>query len=184
MNKTGQLSPSQFNDRITYANGGNKQPSWKDSGYNDFMERPALDNNYQTINGVKERWCEYNPVSWTFTIEKRNSEPVTLTFKKNPKGEISNQAILFEVGYDLWIAGMSEFEKSEILKRCAEKVKSYGISREINGHWLKQSRRNLRDSIDSYKLSNGTSLSSLVKAFDWNRNKRTYSFSFILISPK
>ena len=155
------LTPDQLKDLITYADGGHEPRSWKDYGFNDYMEKPATNGSQS-----KRHWCEYNPISWTFTLEKKNGESISLTFRKNPKGGISDQAILFEVGYGFWTAGIEEFEKSEVLKGAQEKTKTHGVSRDINDYWFKQTRRNLMDTINSYKLSSGVDLSTYVKALE------------------
>ena len=171
------LTPDQLKDLITYADGGHEPRSWKDYGFNDYMEKPATSGSQN-----KRPWCEYNPLTWTFTLEKKNGETITLTFRKNQKGEISDQAILFEVGYNLWTAGIEEFERAEVLKRIEEKANIHKVSREINGNWFKQARRNLTETIRDYKLSPDVDLSAFVKAFHLDKAKKG-KYCFLIIRP-
>lgn len=96
----------------------------------------------------KRRWCEYNPQTRTLTLESNNGQIVALTFRNKEDEKTSGQALLFEVGYDLWNSGTVEFTLQEVLKRCSDKFKRSHHITDATNVWFKNTRVNLRRTIE------------------------------------
>ena len=119
------------------------------------------------------RWCDYDYNTRTFQIIENNGQVVSLTFRKREDNKVSSQTILFEVGYELWIEGALPVERKKLLGRCSDKVKKYELNIDANSAWLKQTRRNLSETIKNSQVK------IYVKAFETTR-PNYYNF---LISP-
>jgi len=114
----------------------------------------------------------YDYDTQTFTIHLNDSQPLALTFRKNQDGKISGQAVLFEVGYELWRDDLTDFELKTVLERCSKKLKKYRVlSPSTTSQWFKNTRVNLRRTIE------GSKVKGLVKAFD-TENPRTGRYQF------
>lgn len=119
------------------------------------------------------RWCSFDYSSKTLTIQLNSGQLISLTFnKKNQSDKVGSQALLFEVGFDLWEAGITEVSRQEILDRCTKKANKYSLTITPNVYWLKNTRANLRRTIENRHLD------GYLQAFDpLDRDKDTYLFS-------
>ena len=137
-----------------------KDPSIKD----------LADFNKKKPHGV-ERWCNFDYATKTLTIQLNSGQPVALTFNKNQREQIGGQALLFEVGYELWEANITDVSRQEVLNRCIKKAKKYGLD-EPNGNWLKNTRSNLIRTIKKSRVKD------LVNVFELKgHNSNEYQFS-------
>ena len=132
--------------------------------------KDLADFNKKKPHGV-ERWCNFDYATKTLTIQLNSGQPVALTFNKNQQEKIGSQALLFEVGYELWEANITDVSRQEVLERCIKKAKKYGLG-EPYGNWLKNTRSNLIKTLKKSRVKD------LVNAFDLKgHNSDQYHFS-------
>lgn len=77
-----QLTPAQIKELITYADGNSKPPTWKDSGFNNFMEKPAHSN-----EGQAKRQRDYEDDSRK--QQKHEMEMKVLNQQLIPRGRLT-----------------------------------------------------------------------------------------------
>ncbi|GEM_PF-5581868 len=199
------LTPDQFKELITYADGGHEPRSWKDYGFNEHMEKPPKVDEQQakrqrdfegdlrkqkkhelemqllrkqTQSSTQDQpWCRYDYESKTFQITQNNGQLLALTFRPF-KGKVNDQTILFEVGYELWKNGVIQIPRMEILNRCIAKANQYSRrDADINSYWIKKTRRNLRATIQESQLDGLIEVFEIVKS-------RTDIYSFSIKQPQ
>lgn len=119
-----------------------------------------------------KRWCDFDYNTKTLTIQSNNGQPVALTFRINKDEQISSQTVLFEVGYELWDESLTDFTLGEVLERCFRKAKKYRLNIDATNHWFKNTRVNLRRTIQQSPVKNS------VKAFETEHPRSgRYQFS-------
>lgn len=123
-----------------------------------------------------KRWCRYDYDTQTFTMQLNNGQPVVLTFRKNQNEKISSQALLFEVGYELWEAGSTDFSLQEVLERCSRKIERDRLVIEATNQWFKNTRINLRITIKHSQTKD------LMDAFD-TKHPRSGRYQFSIKPP-
>lgn len=117
-----------------------------------------------------KRWCKFDYETKTLSIELNDGQPIPLTLRKH-KEKISSQAILFEVGYELWEANNPNFNLQIVLERCSQKIRRYGVVVDATNYWFKNTRANLRTTIKNSQVKD------LVIAFD-TENPRSGKYHF------
>lgn len=123
-----------------------------------------------------KRWCNFDYKTKTLTVQLNDGQPIALTFRKSQSGQTSSQALLFEVGYELWEANTSEFDRQTVIERCHKKIKGYTVSMDATSDWFKNTRANLRRTIENSRLKD------LVRAFD-TENARVGKYHFSIEKP-
>lgn len=122
-----------------------------------------------------KRWCKFDYKTKTLSIELNDGQPIALTLRKH-KEKISGQTILFEVGYELWEENNPNFNLQIVLEKCSQKIRQYGIVAEATNYWFKNTRANLRTTIESSQVRD------FVRAFDAeNPRSGKYHFSIKLL---
>lgn len=165
------LTPDQFKDLITYADGSHEPRSWKDYGFNDHMEKPARSEKIMHLTPGGKRWCDYDYKTRTLQILHNDGQLVALTFDLY-NGKISDQTVLFEVGYELWHSNIMLVQRMEILKRCEEKTREYELKVDVTQYWLKNTLMNLRNKV------NKSQVSGLIRVFERQKgDKHNFIFS-------
>src|SRR3989344_8276483 len=169
------LTPDQLKVLITYADGGHEPRSWKDYGFNDYMEKPAPSEKIMHLTPGGKRWCDYDYKTRTFQTLHNDGQLVALTFDPY-NGKISSQNILFEVGYELWHSSTGPVQKTEIIKRCSDKAEEYDLNVEVNSYWFKHTLRNLKHRVENSQVSD------LIRVFEREMgNKNNFVFSIVPI---
>ncbi|OGK46204.1 hypothetical protein A3B46_03290 [Candidatus Roizmanbacteria bacterium RIFCSPLOWO2_01_FULL_39_19] len=121
----------------------------------------------------QKRWVDYDYETKTIKLIQRNQQVVALTFRKLPSGEMSDQNILFEAGYESWKNGVTQLSKDDWLKLVLVKVKKIKRNIEITPKWFKNTRSNLRRTIADSEAKN------LIIAFDYDHETKMFTFDII-----